>query len=262
MENEKFLYIIAGPNGAGKTTASMSILPTALHCKEFVNADSIAKGISPLNPEDELVGIQAGKLMMQRVAMLLQTNENFAIETTLATRSHASLVKEAQAHGFTVILLFFRLANPDISVRRVAQRVQEGGHHIPTDTIFRRYRKGLLNLQELFIPVVDYWMIYDSSDTQKVLIEAGCRGQQPTVDANALCPTLRHIHEGLCEAQHQMLRTKAERNETLVRVDEQGHAYDQSARAALLEEYGEKVGGQLPDPHPLNPFEFPNDFKI
>lgn len=262
MEHDKFLYIIAGPNGAGKTTASMSILPTVLNCKEFVNADSIAKGISPLNPEDEIVSIQAGKLMMQRVRMLMLTNENFAIETTLASRSHAALVKEAHEHGFKVILLFFRLSSPDISIRRVAQRVQEGGHNIPTETIHRRYEKGLQNLRDLFIPVVDYWMVYDSSDTQKVLLEAGCQNGDSTTDVEQLCPTLRQIQDALSEAQHKMLREKAMRNETLIRVDRNGHAYDQSARAALLEEYGEQVGGQSPDPHPLNPFDFPDDFRI
>lgn len=246
----KILYIIAGPNGAGKTTASMSILPGVLHCKEFVNADNIARGISPLNPEDDIVSIAAGKLMMQRVRVLLEGNENFAIETTLATRSHAALVKEAHDHGFYVVLLFFYLDSPDISVRRVAQRVQEGGHNIPRETIFRRYEKGLQNFNELFKPVVDTWMLYNGSDVEKVLMDAGGDNEELRL----------RIHEGLIEAQHEMLRQKAERNETLIRVDINGHCYDQSARSALSEVYNETAGGPQPTPHPTNPFDFQMEY--
>lgn len=242
----KTLYIIAGPNGAGKTTASMSILPKVLGCREFVNADNIARGISPLNPEDDLVGLAAGKLMMQRVNLLVQGEESFAIETTLATRSHASLVREAQKNGFYVVLLFFSLYNADISVRRVAQRVQEGGHNIPRDTIFRRFDKGLQNFEELFKPIVDTWMLYNGSDVEKVLLASA--GRNPELEAT--------IDAGLREAQHQMLRTKAERNEIIIRVDANGHCYDQTARAALNEIYHETIGGQVPAPHPINPFAF------
>ncbi|MDE5941645.1 MAG: zeta toxin family protein, partial [Muribaculaceae bacterium] len=99
------LYIIAGCNGAGKTTASYSVLPDLLECREFVNADEIAKGLSPFNPES--VAIEAGKLMLQRIDLLLSQRKTFAIETTLATRSYSSLVKRAQKNGYHVVLLFF-----------------------------------------------------------------------------------------------------------------------------------------------------------
>ncbi len=99
------LYVIAGCNGAGKTTASYSVLPSLLECREFVNADEIAKGLSPFNPES--VAIEAGKLMLQRIDLLLGQQKTFAIETTLATRSYASLVKRAHARGYQVVWLFF-----------------------------------------------------------------------------------------------------------------------------------------------------------
>lgn len=103
------LYIIAGCNGPGKTTASYSVLPDLLNCREFVNADEIAKGLSPFNPDS--VAIEAGKLMLQRINLLLNLGKTFAIETTLATRSYAALVKRAKAEGYQVLLVFFLVSN-------------------------------------------------------------------------------------------------------------------------------------------------------
>ncbi len=155
------LYIIAGCNGAGKTTASFNVLPQILDCKEFVNADEIAKGLSPFAPES--VAIQAGKLMIQRIDMLLSEGVSFAIETTLATRSYQTLVKRAHEMGYTVQLLFFWLESPLIACQRVEKRVSEGGHNIPVDTICQRYNLGLKNLFEIFMQIVDYWAIYDNN---------------------------------------------------------------------------------------------------
>lgn len=157
------LYIIAGCNGAGKTTASYTILPEMLECKQFINADEIAKGLSPFNPES--VAIEAGRLMLQRIEFLLAQHSTFAIETTLSTRSYINLVRKAQKKGYQVVLLFFWLSSPEMALERVAKRVKEGGHNIPTDTIFRRYWLGLQNLFNLFIPIVDKWMLVDNIDS-------------------------------------------------------------------------------------------------
>lgn len=155
------LYIIAGCNGAGKTTASMTVLPEILNCDEFVNADEIAKGLSPFHPET--VSIQAGKLMLQRIDELMDRNITFAIETTLATRSYKDLVLKAKALGYAVILLFFWLPSVDMAVQRVAKRVSEGGHDIPESVIHRRYWLGIQNLFNIFAPIVDAWSLYDNS---------------------------------------------------------------------------------------------------
>lgn len=162
MMNKPTLYIIAGCNGAGKTTASYSVLPYLLECREFVNADEIAKGLSPFNPES--VAIEAGKLMLQRIELLLNQRKTFAIETTLATRSYASLVKRAHERGFIVVLLFFWLPSPEMAVARVAKRVSEGGHNIPTETIHRRYWLGLQNFFNIFTSIVDSWSFFDNVD--------------------------------------------------------------------------------------------------
>lgn len=163
------LYIIAGCNGAGKTTASMSVLPDVLDCQEFVNADEIAKGLSPFKPEE--VAIEAGKLMLQRIDVLLSRHVTFAIETTLATRSYKNLVKRAKESGYNVILLFFWLSSPEMAELRVAQRVASGGHNIPTDIVHRRYWTGLRNLFEIFVPIVDLWSLYDNTKELKPVVE-------------------------------------------------------------------------------------------
>ena len=126
----KNLYIIAGCNGAGKTTASYTVLPEMLGCREFVNADEIARGLSPFNPEG--AAIQAGRLMIERVLQLMKDGQDFAFETTLATRSYIKLIKKAQSVGYFVTLLFFSLPTPDQAVKRVARRVSQGGHNIPS----------------------------------------------------------------------------------------------------------------------------------
>jgi predicted ABC-type ATPase len=140
------LYIIAGCNGAGKTTASFTILPEMLDCKEFVNADSIAAGISPFNPEN--VAFEAGRIMLQRIDDLMRAKVNFAFETTLATRSYVSLVK-------------------------TAKRVIKGGHNIPLDVIERRYYRGIFNLINLYIPICDSWMVVSNKDIVPELVAKG-----------------------------------------------------------------------------------------
>lgn len=166
------LYIIAGCNGAGKTTASFTVLPEMLNCREFVNADEIAAGLSPFNPEG--VAIQAGRLMIDRIIQLLKDGETFAFETTLATRSYVKLIQQAKRRGYFVTLLFFSLSTPEQAIRRVAKRVSLGGHNIPTDVILRRYDAGLENLFQLYMPVCDYWALYDNSDCPAVKLASGC----------------------------------------------------------------------------------------
>lgn len=155
------LYIISGCNGAGKTTASYTILPDILGCNEFVNADNIAYGISPFNMEG--VAIEAGRIMLHRIEELLQEGGDFAIETTLATRSYVHLVRRAQQIGFTVKVIYIWLDSPELALQRVSDRVQRGGHNIPKEVVLRRYHKGLSNLFSLFMPVCNAWILADNS---------------------------------------------------------------------------------------------------
>ena len=164
----KTLYIIAGCNGAGTTTASYTILPEIWHCQEFVNADEIARGLSPLNPNS--MAVQAGRIMLQRIEELMKQGVSFSIETTLATRSYVQLVKRAQAEGYTVNLLFFWLKNPEMAVQRVAKRVSNGGHDIPVNVIHRRYMLGLQNFFFLYKDIVDVWTLVDNASNPRRVI--------------------------------------------------------------------------------------------
>ncbi len=155
------LYIIAGCNGAGKTTASYTILPEILDCNEFVNADEIARGLSPFRPEK--AGIQAGRLMLQRIKSLTETGQDFAFETTLATKSYKNLVHKAQQNDYKVALIFFYLSSQDLAVKRVETRVREGGHNISEEVIRRRYENGLINFFSVFQSIVDEWTFVENS---------------------------------------------------------------------------------------------------
>ncbi len=160
------LYIISGCNGAGKTTASYTVLPEMLQCEEFVNADEIAKGLSPFNPAK--ASIEAGRLMVQRMNDLLETGQDFAVETTLATRSYVNLIERARELGYFVTLLYFWLPSPEQAIERVALRVQKGGHNVAPEVIRRRYTGGVRNLTRLYTPVCDFWTIYDNSSAEGI----------------------------------------------------------------------------------------------
>ena len=185
----KNLYIISGCNGAGKTTASYTVLPDILHCKEFVNADEIARGLSPFNPNS--VAIEAGRLMLKRIEYLLERNESFSVETTLATQSYINLVRRAQKKGYKVSVLFFWLNSPDLALLRVAERVAKGGHDIPEMIVRRRYVAGIRNLFSLFMSEVDYWGIYDNSEFPRRQVACGGKNAETIIIEERLFKTIQ-----------------------------------------------------------------------
>jgi len=176
------LYIISGCNGAGKTTASYTVLPDMLNCREFVNADEIAKGLSPFNSEN--VAIEAGRIMLNRIRELMNDGGDFAFETTLATRSYTNLVQTARLKGYQVFLIYFWLNSPELAIDRVRIRVEAGGHNIDEETIQRRYQKGIHNLFSLYMDTVDYWLIVDNSNSPFEIIAEG--GADKTKQINNL----------------------------------------------------------------------------
>lgn len=160
--------MLGGPNGAGKTTAAASLLPEALGIREFVNADEIARGLSPFNPDG--VAVAAGRLMIERIRALARAGESFAFETTCAGRGHARLLRLCRAAGYRLALVFLWLPSPAAALTRVAQRVREGGHGVPDDVVIRRYAAGLRNMRRLYLPLVDAGLVYDNSGAGRVLI--------------------------------------------------------------------------------------------
>ena len=172
----KKILIIAGPNGAGKTTFAGEFLQHEAACPEFVNADLIASGLSPFQPET--VAIAAGRLMLERIADLAKAGNSFALETTLSTRTYLRLIPQWQAEGYVVKLYFLMLPDPEFAIQRVARRVRHGGHNIPPETIVRRFERGLGNFRNAYIGIVDEWAIYDASHSPPLLLETG-RSNKP-----------------------------------------------------------------------------------
>ena len=158
---DKKLYVIAGCNGAGKTTASFTILPGILDCREFVNADEIARGVSPFQPEK--AAFEAGRIMLRRIEMLMGERASFAFETTLSTKSYKNTILEARSIGYNVTLLYFWLESVALAKERVNIRVSEGGHNIAPEIIERRYMRGIENLFDIYLPIVDAALIFDNS---------------------------------------------------------------------------------------------------
>lgn len=169
------IFVIGGCNGSGKTTVALNILPNLLGIFEYVNADAIALGLSPLQPET--MAIQAGRLMLTRLKYLADSRANFAFETTLAARTFVPFLKECQGKNYTINLIYFWLLSPELAIERVARRVASGGHFIPEDTIVRRYERGRKNLFRLYMPLCNSWIIYDNS--KPILNLVAERGADP-----------------------------------------------------------------------------------
>lgn len=176
------LYIVSGCNGAGKTTASYALLPEMLGCSQFVNSDEFAKNLSPFSPDS--ASIQASKLMLLKINYLFKRHEDFAIETTLATRSLKKMVRYAQNEGYTVTVLYFWLSSPDLAVERVKARVAAGGHNIPEATIRRRYVVGLQYFFEDYIPLADRWILADNSEIPFKVVAEGWKDRMIIKDSD------------------------------------------------------------------------------
>ncbi len=165
------VVLIAGPNGAGKTTFAREFLPAEANCPHFVNADLIAAGLSPFQPE--AAAYRAGRLMLEEIDRLANQGVSFALESTLSGRNYVKRIRDWQRRGYRVELFFLRLPNADFAVSRVRQRVMEGGHSVPETTIRRRFHAGLANFENVYRPIVDRWAIYDNSGIAPILLEEG-----------------------------------------------------------------------------------------
>jgi predicted ABC-type ATPase len=164
----KDVVMIGGPNGAGKTTWAIKRLPEILSIRDFVNADEIARGLSPFDPQNS--AMTAGRLMLARLHELASSGQSFAFETTCAGRGHGRLLEKCRANGYRVILVYLWLPSSDMALARVARRVSQGGHHIPDDVVVRRYAAGLRNMRYYYLRLTDLAFIYDNSDGSDVLI--------------------------------------------------------------------------------------------
>ena len=155
------VIVIAGPNGAGKSTLAPVLLRDTFGILEFVNADTIAEGLSAFAPED--ASFDAGRVMLGRLHELASAGKDFAFETTLASRFYAGWLKELKSKGYRVSIVFLWLRNVDLAIERVNARVRIGGHAVPEATIRRRFDRGVKNLFDLYIPIADAWRIFNAA---------------------------------------------------------------------------------------------------
>lgn len=165
----KKIIIIAGPNGAGKTTFARSFLPKEAQCPRFINADLIAAGLSPFDPEG--AAIRAGRLMLQEISMCVKRGESFAFETTLSGLSYLRHIRQWRSEGYHVSLFFLSLPNAETAIERVAERVRQGGHDIPATVIRRRFAAGLKNLEQVYKSAVDTWAVFDNSGPTPIVTQ-------------------------------------------------------------------------------------------
>lgn len=191
--NRRTCYVIAGPNGAGKTTFAMRYLPRVAKVAEFVNADSIAHGLSPLN--EQAVQVEAGRLFLRRIAEMTRRGRGFAFETTLSGRAHVRLFGRLRKRGFQIVLFYLWIPSPAFSVARVASRVANGGHGIPRGVIERRYPKSLNNLFRLYIPLADLTLIFDNSGDHAALVAEIERNRERIADRELYSAIMRQLGE-------------------------------------------------------------------
>jgi predicted ABC-type ATPase len=187
------VYVIAGPNGAGKTTFATEFLPDFVDCREFLNADLIAAGLAPFAPETQ--DVRAGRLLLERIQELTGQRKDFGFETTLSGRTYARLFRELRPTGYRIVLFFLWLPNADMAVSRVANRVRQGGHHVPEIDIRRRYITGQQNLFGLYRSVIDAWWLYDASLLPPALIAGEDGGEMEVRQAEKFDRIQRGISE-------------------------------------------------------------------
>jgi len=155
------VYVIAGPNGAGKTTFAREFLPHYADCKNFVNADMIARGVSPFSPE--AAALRAGRLMLNEIHFLAKRGVDFGFETTLSGRTHLNLIRDLKRRGFAVHLFFLWVPTVELALSRVKGRVMKGGHDVPAAIVRRRFDRSISNFFQHYLALAESWLLLDNS---------------------------------------------------------------------------------------------------
>ena len=163
--------LIAGPNGAGKTTFAREYLPNDARVVNFVNADLIATGLSPLKPE--LAAVAAARLVLEELDRLAKLRADFAWESTLSGLTYARRIHELKQLGYHVEIIYLQLASPQLALRRIAGRVRQGGHNVKKADVLRRFSRSWLNFQATYRPLADTWTVYDNPTRPPTLIGSG-----------------------------------------------------------------------------------------
>jgi len=163
--------VVAGPNGAGKTTFAREFLPNDERILNFVNADLIAGGLSPLKPE--LAAIAAGRLVLKEIDRLVAGRADFAFESTLSGLGYISRLREMKQSGYHIEIIYLRIFSARLAMNRIKSRVQQGGHNVPRVDVQRRFARSWRNFQEHYRPLADLWAVYDNSTRPPKLLGSG-----------------------------------------------------------------------------------------
>ena len=180
---EKNVYIIAGSNGSGKTTFANKFLPDYVKCPSFINADLIAKGLSPFNPQK--AAIKAGRLVLDQINDLKNQGVDFAFETTLSGKAYRNHFNELKDSGYQLHLFYLWIPSFQLALARIKDRVSEGGHNVPAQDVKRRFSRSLSNLFRIYRPLLNSWMIFDNSGIKPLLIAMENSGKL-TIDNKSL----------------------------------------------------------------------------
>ena len=176
------LYVIAGPNGAGKTTFAKEFLPHYAKCKNFVNADLIAQGLSPFSPE--AAGIKAGRLLLKQIHEFAERRADFAFETTLAGKTYVQLLRKLKQQGYAIHLFFLWIPSVELALVRIKDRVAQGGHNVPAADVRRRFGRSVQNFWRMYRPLLDFWTVFNTSTAPPALIAKEEGGTLTVADAD------------------------------------------------------------------------------
>jgi predicted ABC-type ATPase len=168
LTGDPTLYLFAGSNGAGKTTFARAYLRQLDPIPRFLNADELARGLSPLNPEK--LAVRAGKLLLHEIQGCLESRNSFGLESTLSGKSHIGILQRAKTLGYLIELHYLWIPSPELAIRRIRQRVKKGGHPIPDADVRRRFSRSLQNLTHLYAPLAHSWQLWDNQNKPPSLL--------------------------------------------------------------------------------------------
>jgi len=186
------LYVIAGPNGAGKTTFIKRFAPREIAILDFLNADEVARGLSPFDPTR--AQFEAGRIVLQRFEQFVQQKRDFCLETTLSGKTYARHFRRAKEAGYHIRLDYLMLPSVEDSIQRVGDRVEQGGHNVPLQDLHRRFEVSLRNLFAIYRPVVDRWALYNNGEHTPVLLAYGGTEEMTVVAKEAFEKTVSYFN--------------------------------------------------------------------